>query len=179
MFTNAVGARLTVTDEVRSFGKICSHILTGYEQFAIREVCELVNGLQAIIYDGFIAPPQPTAPLEQKLRERSEEVLGLPLDLRFKIQDMSEPIPEPEPDPLLESIARGQTQYSQWCVVCHAGDGSGISGPDLRDSNFNTFAALRSQIDDEMPFGNSTACRDSGSSTCATDVANFVIAEFQ
>jgi mono/diheme cytochrome c family protein len=90
-----------------------------------------------------------------------------------------EPEPEPEPDPLLESIARGQTQYAQLCTVCHAGDGSGGIGPSLRTSGFNTFAALRAKIDGSMPQGNPTGCRDSGGSTCATDIANFVIDEFQ
>ncbi len=99
VFVNAVGARLTTTDERREFGRICAHLLTGYEQFAIREASQLVSGLQAIIYDGFIAPPQPTPPLEKHLRERSEAVLGFSLDLRFGIQDLSEPLPDREPDP--------------------------------------------------------------------------------
>ena len=83
------------------------------------------------------------------------------------------PEPDPEPSPLEQSIALGEVQYSARCASCHGGSG-GI-GPNLRTSSFNTFAALRSKIDLSMPVGNSSSCRDSSTSTCATDAANYIL----
>lgn len=99
VFINAVGKRLTLEGTPSDFGRLSSHALTGYEQFAIREMCEHVVGLKAIIYDGFIAPDQPVGQLETRVRRRSEEMLGVTLDVRLKTVDLSEPVPDLRPDP--------------------------------------------------------------------------------
>lgn len=100
VFRNAAGATRRIPSHgTRRFSKMSAHLLTGYEQFAIRTVCREVQDLQVIIYDGFIAPDQPTGPLEELIRTRSEEELGLSLDLELQVSDLSEPVPDPEPDP--------------------------------------------------------------------------------
>jgi hypothetical protein len=98
VFLNAVGKPLQLNRSASDFGRLCSHTLTGYEQFAIREMCGQVVGLQAIIYDGFLAPAQPVAPLEEQVRRRSKEALGVTLDLRLKITDVSQRIPDLQHD---------------------------------------------------------------------------------
>ena len=90
---NAVGqARET---QGLSMGKVISHILTGFEQFAIRAACRSATGLQAIIYDGFIAAPQAVAPMEAAIREESARRLGLTLNLRLKRAPFSFEIADP------------------------------------------------------------------------------------
>jgi hypothetical protein len=98
VFLNAVGKPLQLKPSASDFGRLCSHALTGYEQFAIREMCGQVVGLQAIIYDGFLAPAQPVAPLEEQVRTRSKEVLGVALDVRLKAKDLAKPLPDLEGD---------------------------------------------------------------------------------
>ncbi len=86
------------------------------------------------------------------------------------------PTPTPTPDPSAASNARGQTQYAAQCASCHGSSGQGGAlGPSVVDSAFNTFATLRTKIHTTMPQGNPNACADTGSSTCATDVANYII----
>ena len=99
VYVNAVGKRLALLKRPADFGRLCSHALTGYEQFAVQAMCTEVDSLQAIIYDGFIAPPQPVEPLEQQVRRRSQETLGVALEVRLKAQSLSDPIPELERDP--------------------------------------------------------------------------------
>jgi hypothetical protein len=99
VYINAVGKRLTLEGTPSDGGRLRSHTLTGYEQFAIREICEHVVGLKAIIYDGFIASAQPVGPLEDRVRRRSQEVLRVTLDVRLKTGNMSEPLPDLERDP--------------------------------------------------------------------------------
>lgn len=93
------------------------------------------------------------------------------------------PTAEPEPDnsaaELQQSISRGQSQYSSLCTVCHGPTGLGGIGPNLRTSSFNTLASLQNKINLTMPQNNPSACVDDVSFTCATDVANFVLNEFQ
>ncbi|MFK7863621.1 MAG: c-type cytochrome [Pseudohongiellaceae bacterium] len=84
-----------------------------------------------------------------------------------------EPTPEPEPDPLQQSINRGLTLYGQQCSNCHGADGRGVSAPSLLNSR--VFERLRSRIDFTMPLGNPGACRDNQASSCATDIANYII----
>jgi hypothetical protein len=96
---NAVGKRLTPERSSADFPRLCSHALTGYEQFAIRAMCEKVAGLQAVIYDGFIAPAQPVEALEEQVRRRSYEALGVTLDMRLKTEDLSQRVPDLERDP--------------------------------------------------------------------------------
>lgn len=48
-------------------------------------------------------------------------------------------------------------------------------GPSVVDSAFTSFATLRTKIHTTMPQGNPSACADTASSTCATDVANYII----
>jgi mono/diheme cytochrome c family protein len=90
-----------------------------------------------------------------------------------------EPEPEPEPDSDQQSIMRGMNIYAAQCQQCHGSNGQGGSAPNLINSSFNTFAALRSKISNTMPRGNPGACTDSGSSTCATDAANYILNMFQ
>lgn len=86
------------------------------------------------------------------------------------------PTPEPEPDPLEVSINNGQTLYAQQCAVCHGVSGNGtVQAPSLVNSNFVSFSALRNKIDTTMPQSNSNACVDSSTSTCATDISNYII----
>lgn len=90
--TNAVGAMMHLQHRVgprnaysqSDFRKLCAHVLTGYEQWAIREVCTIASGLQVVIYDGFIAAPNQREALTAHLLRRSTEVLGFPLELRLK-----------------------------------------------------------------------------------------------
>jgi hypothetical protein len=99
VFVNSVKTPLVVEGTAADFGRLSCHLLTGYEQFAIREFCRLAKGIQGIIYDGFIAAPQSTVELEEHVRARSTEVLGVTLDLRLKQEDLSGPMPDLEPDP--------------------------------------------------------------------------------
>ena len=96
---NAVGRPLELGANGQSIGQLHAHLLTGFEQLAIRAACRKVQGLQAIVYDGFIAPPQDVAPLEEAIREESSRALGFPLDLKLKRQAFSRPIEDREPDP--------------------------------------------------------------------------------
>ena len=96
------------------------------------------------------------------------------------VLSVSNVVPEPEPDPgpsaLQQSIDRGEIEYAARCASCHGASGGGGQGPNLRiSSSFNTFTALRSKIDLTMPQGNSSSCRDSSNSTCATDAANYIL----
>ena len=108
-------------------------------------------------------------------------VFGNPVVL--SVSDLvPQPEPEPEPSELQLSINRGQLSYQSLCAVCHGASGTGFiafNAPDLTASNFNTVTALRQKIDLTMPQSDATACKDTGSSTCATDVANFVLNVFQ
>ncbi len=85
------------------------------------------------------------------------------------------PTPTPTPDPAAASNARGQTQFAAQCASCHGSTGQGGEGPSVVNSAFNTFATLRTKIHTTMPQGNPSACADTASSTCATDVANYII----
>jgi len=86
------------------------------------------------------------------------------------------PTPTPTPDPAAASNARGQTQYAAQCASCHGSNGQGGAlGPSVVDSAFTSFATLRTKISTTMPQGNPSACADTASSTCATDVANYII----
>ncbi len=85
-------------------------------------------------------------------------------------------IPAPTPDPLQASITAGQSKYADLCGSCHGVSGNGTaSAPSVVDSSFSTFASLRTKINNTMPLGSSASCVDSGSSTCATDIANYII----
>lgn len=86
------------------------------------------------------------------------------------------PKPAPAPDPLQTSINNGQTQYAQQCAVCHGVSGNGtVQAPSVVDSGFTSLSSLKSKINTTMPQGNSSACVDSGASTCATDISNYII----
>lgn len=89
-------------------------------------------------------------------------------------------VPPPAPDPLQLSITAGEGRYSELCASCHGNNGEGaLLGPSLVSSGFNTVNTLRVKINSTMPQGNSSACIDSGSSTCATDIANFIFNRLQ
>tara|TARA_B110000444_G_scaffold255785_1_gene290833 strand:+ start:1214 stop:2260 length:1047 start_codon:yes stop_codon:yes gene_type:complete len=86
---------------------------------------------------------------------------------------------EPEVNELQESISRGEAEYATLCVACHGASGGGGIGPNLLTSSFNAFDPLRDKIDLDMSQGNAGGCRDSEASSCATDIANFVLNDFQ
>lgn len=89
------------------------------------------------------------------------------------------PTPTPQPTALQQSIDRGRPLYSQLCAVCHGESGNGGSAPSLVSSGLSDFAALRQRIDQTMPLNAPASCSDSGTSSCATDVANFILNVFQ
>jgi hypothetical protein len=93
-YINAVGAELYV-DTRTEHGAICSHILTGYEQWVIREMCRGNAGLRAVIYDGYISEPVDVASLERRVRQRSKEQLGIELDMKLSRKDFSVPFESP------------------------------------------------------------------------------------
>ena len=86
---------------------------------------------------------------------------------------------ETEVNELQASISRGEAEYAILCVACHGATGGGGIGPNLGTSSLNTFDPLRNKIDQDMPQGNASGCRDSEASSCATDIANFVLNTFQ
>lgn len=92
VLTNSVGARLRLKNGRRDRSQEAMHLLAGYEQFAIREACKKVPNLQAIIYDGFVAPSMSVEVLEETIRERSSQELGLTLNLEIKTEDLSDPL---------------------------------------------------------------------------------------
>ena len=94
------------------------------------------------------------------------------------------PAPTPLPTALQQSIARGEQQYGQQCTECHGATGEGgfsqgLFGPLLGVGPFDTFAALRPKIDQSMPPQSPASCRDGATSTCATDVANYILNVFK
>lgn len=97
----------------------------------------------------------------------------------LQVLGVSNVIP-PAPDPLQLSITAGETRYAQLCASCHGSNGGGaLGGPSLITSALTSFSPLRVKINNTMPPGNPSACIDSGSSTCATDVTNFIINRLQ
>jgi cytochrome c553 len=86
------------------------------------------------------------------------------------------PVPAPAPDPLQTSISNGQTLYAQQCASCHGVSGNGtVQAPSVVNSSFSNFNSLQSKINISMPQGNSSACVDNTTSTCATDISNYII----
>lgn len=86
------------------------------------------------------------------------------------------PVPAPAPDPQTISINNGQTLYAQQCASCHGVSGNGtVQAPSVVNSSFSSFSSLKSKINNSMPLGNSSACVDSSSSSCATDISNYII----
>ena len=85
------------------------------------------------------------------------------------------PAPTPQPTALQQSIDKGRPLYSQLCASCHGASGNGVTAPSLVSSGLSDFAALRQRIDQTMPLNAPASCRDSDTSTCATDVANFIL----
>lgn len=80
------------------------------------------------------------------------------------------------PDPLATSIDNGKTLYAQQCASCHGVSGNGtVQAPGVVNSSFSSLSSLKSKINSSMPLGNSSACVDSGASSCATDISNYII----
>jgi hypothetical protein len=96
---NAVGQALVLRRDRSDFGRTCSHMLTGLEQFAIRTMCRQAAGVVAVIYDGFIAPTQPTEALERAVRDASQIHLGYSLNVGLKAQALSAQIEDPSRAP--------------------------------------------------------------------------------
>jgi len=91
------------------------------------------------------------------------------------LEPQPDPEPEPEPDSDQESLTRGISAYNALCQQCHGNNGQGVTAPNLVNSSFNTFDVLRNKIDATMPKNNPSACSDTDSSSCATDIANYVL----
>ncbi len=85
------------------------------------------------------------------------------------------PAPTPQPTALQQSFDKGRSLYSQLCTSCHGASGNGVTAPSLVSSGLSDFAALRQRIDLTMPLNAPASCRDSATSACATDVANFIL----
>lgn len=105
-FTNAVGATITVLKKANGkgmyqqkfFGRLCAHVVTGYEQWAIREACSIALELQVIIYDGLIASPGQGDAFTECIRCRAAEILGFPLELPMKESTLTGPRVLGDPD---------------------------------------------------------------------------------
>lgn len=95
ILTNVLGKELVLEGTHRDFGRACSHILTGYEQWVMREMCAGMSGLVALIYDGMIATEQNTEGLEAHIRETSLRTLGFALDVRIKATEFAQLVPDP------------------------------------------------------------------------------------
>jgi hypothetical protein len=93
VYVNAVGAELKTEGNQGDFARICSHLLTGYEQYAMRTLCPFVPGLTAVVYDGFLAPRTAVAPLVERVRERSRNELAIELDMTLE----ATPLDQQEP----------------------------------------------------------------------------------
>src|SRR5688572_7054875 len=91
VFWNAVGALRAGDSEdseaprALKFAQACSHILTGYEQFAIQVLCARLRprSLKTIIFDGWISSDTLSdcqlRDMETHLRETSKVALGVEL----------------------------------------------------------------------------------------------------
>lgn len=88
---NALGKELLLESSA-DFGKAASHILVGCEQLAMRTMCEKAKGLTGIIYDAFVAEPQPVEPLEALVAEQSRSTIGVALNIKLKATRFSEMI---------------------------------------------------------------------------------------
>jgi hypothetical protein len=84
VYLNAVGAVLRPSKGRKGFHQKCAHVLAGFEQFAIRRVCKEVRDLQAIVFDGFIAPDQDHSAWSALIERESNEALGIPLRLHLE-----------------------------------------------------------------------------------------------
>jgi cytochrome c553 len=85
-------------------------------------------------------------------------------------------VPAAVPDLPEASIKRGQVLYAQQCALCHGPTGAGTPlGPGVRNWSATQFNTLRILINNTMPLGNSKSCIDGGTSSCATDVSNYII----
>jgi hypothetical protein len=84
VYLNAVGAVLRPGKGQKGALQKCSHVLTGFEQFAIRRVCREVRSLRAIVFDGFIAPDQDHSGWSGLIERESYEALGIPLRLHLE-----------------------------------------------------------------------------------------------
>lgn len=96
---NMVGQPSPPEEPGSGLGRLYAHLLTGLEQLAMRAACRKAHGVQAVVYDGFIAPPQDVAPLEEAIQEESSRILGFPLELKLKREAFSRAIEDREPDP--------------------------------------------------------------------------------
>ncbi len=102
VIVNVLGKELQLDDrsnDFTNFGKSASHILVGYEQYAIREICQKVEGLKAIIYDAFVAAPQSVEPLEEFIREKSRKELGVALEINLTATRFADLLPSVSAEP--------------------------------------------------------------------------------
>ena len=85
--TNAVGQMLV---EGATFEQTCSHILTGYEQFALRVICSRLpqGSLVSTVYDGWISrvelPDGQLRDLEEQVAVASRRELGIALHVKIR-----------------------------------------------------------------------------------------------
>ena len=90
---NAAGSVLQ-RDCTTSTGRQAAHLLTGYEQFAIRAMLTDETEVRAIVYDGFIAPPLDLQVLEDRVTRAAMSQLGFPLELRLRAEPFTNTITE-------------------------------------------------------------------------------------
>lgn len=95
---NILGLPLKGKTKKPTAAEEAAHLLAAYEQLLIRSMCSIVTDLRAVIYDGFIAPPQDPSKLEDHARAESERLLGFPLKVSLKATPFVTP-EDPEADP--------------------------------------------------------------------------------
>jgi cytochrome c553 len=83
--------------------------------------------------------------------------------------------PQPAPNLMTLSITAGKNQYAAQCASCHGPRGYDTVNSAWPSSALRQFDPLRTYINNRMPLGNASRCIDSASSSCATDIANFII----
>ena len=94
---NAVGAFLDPSTSTAAQKR--SHLLTGYEQFAVQTMLERLRGVRAVLFDGWIAPRTDPGPLVEAVRERAQAIFRLDLKMELEVSDLSTPPPNFGRDP--------------------------------------------------------------------------------
>lgn len=86
--TNIVGKG---TNEGKVASRL-SHVLFGYERWALETVCRDFSDTQCLIYDGWISPDRDVKKLEKSIVDRSIVELGFPMKLGIKKQEIPDSV---------------------------------------------------------------------------------------
>jgi len=78
--TNVVGKGTTASKKKSRL----SHVLVGYERWALETVCRDFPDTQCLIYDGWISPDRDVKKLEESIVDRSMTEFGFPMELKIK-----------------------------------------------------------------------------------------------